>query len=60
MPSPSALPPARALRELLRTPATTRHAADAIDAAMTALAATFRTQADTFDVPEDDQPLLLQ
>lgn len=58
---PSTLPPARALRVLLRTPATTNQQAQAIVRAMHTVAATCRAQADGGDTtPDEHKPLLLQ
>lgn len=57
----STLPPVRALRALLRTPATTRREDQAIETATEALGATCRAQADTGDLtPDEHLPLLLQ
>lgn len=58
---PSTLPPARALRALLRTPATTKMEGLAVDRSMEDLAAAFRAQSNTRDpTPDADLPLLLQ
>lgn len=58
---PSTLPPARMLRALLHTPATTNQEAQAIVQAVHTVAATCRAQADGGDMtPAKHTPLLLQ